>query len=234
MPQTTPKVSCTPTPAAKLRTRKSESSTSGEPSLRVLIRSYRDEERQDQRRAGHRDEAPQRPARLPSLGQAVEQHQQTEAGQRHADQVQAQRLRGPGLDDVAVAEQQTGDADRRLIRKIGRQLQAEQVPLRQQGAEQRAGDRAQADHRTEEPEDLAPLVSREGDVDDREHLRDHRRGGGALQDPGGDQDGRVAGEAAERRGEGEAGDADQEDPLAAVDVAETPAGDQADHAKASA
>ncbi len=64
-------------------------------------------------------------------------------------------------------------------------------------------------------------------MDDRQDLRHHQGGHTALQQAGHDEHVRVGGDAAEERGRGEPGDADEEDALAAVDVTETAAGDQA-------
>jgi hypothetical protein len=63
-------------------------------------------------------------------------------------------------------------------------------------------------------------------VDDGEDLRNHQARRGALEEPGGDEHLWVRREAAQRRGEREATHADDEDPLAPVDVAEPAAGDQ--------
>ncbi|MGX1252157.1 hypothetical protein RKD48_004668 [Streptomyces ambofaciens] len=119
------------------------------------------------------------------------------------------------------------DADRQVDEEDGPPFEPEEVPLGEQGAQQRAGDGTESDDRAEQPEDLAAFVRREGGVHDRQDLRHHQRRHAALEDAGGDQHLRVGGEAAQRRGHGEAADADEEDPLAAVDVAEPSAGDQA-------
>ena len=193
--------------------------------LPLLVRHQR---REDDERAGHRDVTPQRPAQLTAAGQRVEQHQQAEGDEGDADEVQLQGVRGLGLGDVTAAEDQARDADRQVDEEDRPPLEAEQVPLGQQRAEQRTGDRARgptiAPNRPKTlPRSCAGKVACTIDST----CGTISAAIAALEDAGGDQHLRVRGEAAQRGGERESADADEEEPLAAVDVTEPAAGDQA-------
>jgi hypothetical protein len=74
----------------------------------------------------------------------------------------------------------------------------------------------------------ASAAVREQGVDGRQHLRHHQRRRGALRDAGGDELPRRLRHSAQRRGQREAGDADEEHALASVDIAQPPSGDQAE------
>ena len=105
---------------------------------------------------------------------------------------------------------------------------AEDVEVDQRAAEHRPEHRAQPDHGAEQAERLADLVGREDLADDPEALRDQERGEQALDQARGDQRAGGGREPAQHRRGSEAGDADQEQAAAAVDVAEPRAGDEAD------
>ena len=67
-----------------------------------------------------------------------------------------------------------------FTRKIGRQVQSEQVRLQQHAAEHLPGHRAGADRGAEPGHRARPLVDRVDHVDQGQQLRHHRRRGGAL------------------------------------------------------
>src|SRR5262249_23226812 len=110
----------------------------------------------------------------------------------------------------------------------GPPAQAEQVGLDEQPAQDDARERGGAVDDAEDGEGPAALVGREGDLDEGQDLREQQGRGRPLEQPGGDERGGAQGKAAQGRGQGEPGDPDQEDALAAVDVAEPAAGDQAE------
>jgi hypothetical protein len=105
-------------------------------------------------------------------------------------------------------------------------VQVEEAVLGEDRAEQRTAHVGEAEGGAVEGERLGPLVLREHDHYDGDDLRHHQCRGDALGEPGGDQHAGRRGRATGDRGHGEAGDADEEDALAAEDVAEPAAGDE--------
>ena len=119
----------------------------------------------------------------------------------------------------------------RLIRKIERQPAPNRSASTSDAAEDRPEHRAAARSRGRTAPNALPISSGgKTCADDAEALRDHERG---EQRPGSGARRSAspavgASAAQDRRGHGEAGDADQEQAPAAVDVAEPAAGDEAD------
>jgi hypothetical protein len=113
-----------------------------------------------------------------------------------------------------------------LIRNTGRQLRPAIFASMMKPGQDRAAGCAEAQHGPEAGEGLGEHVLRECLGHDGHALRDEERAEPALHDPGDDKHGRTGGQAADGRGEGEAGHADEEQPPLAVPVAQSPAHDQ--------
>ena len=95
-----------------------------------------------------------------------------------------------------------------------------------QAADQRTGNGGDPDHRAQEAEDARPLVRRECDLHDAEHLGVHQRSHHALEDAGEIEHQGVLGQPAQRRRQHESTHAEHEQALAAEDVTQTSAGDE--------
>lgn len=113
-----------------------------------------------------------------------------------------------------------------LIRKIGRHPRPETSGAGEHAAQDRSGDAAQRHDGAVEAERLGTGAFVEGHVQRGQDLGNHDRRGTALDEAGGDQHGGCAGQAAEQRRRGEDAGPQEEEPLAAVEIAEPAAGDQ--------
>jgi hypothetical protein len=114
-----------------------------------------------------------------------------------------------------------------LTRKIGRQVRPQDVGRQDDAAERLATDLAEGDSHPVEGERDAPLPRSKGDSDDRQHLRHHERGRHALQKAGGDEHAGRRRHARSHRRDREKDHPAEEDPAAAIPVAQSPAGHQA-------
>ena len=167
------------------------------------------------------------PAQVGPFRDAVHQQPEAEPGQHEAGQVEAARLRLRRLVQEDRAEREGRDADRHVDvehpppRQLGDEQAAEHRP---EGGRQRGGD-------GEDGRGPDALVGREHPVEHRHPDRGEHAAGGALEDPERDQLGQARGHAAQRGGPGEQRDGGEQDPLAAVPVAE-PAGRRDEHGQA--
>ncbi len=133
----------------------------------------------------------------------------------------------PGRREELQPGQHGGEAERQVDQEDHPPAGAEQVGVDQPAYQHRAADRRQAHHRAEQPERGAHLLGGEHLLDHPDALRQHQRAEQALHGAGADEH---AGETAtphssEPRGRYRA---DDEHPLAAVEVAEAAAGDEPD------
>ncbi len=141
-------------PAAKLFTLNRDSSTSGDPSRAACASRWPPAPRKPGgRRPSTRTPTAASPAHAQRV-KRVERHQQAERHEGIADEVELEGLGGLGLADEASSRISAAMPTGRLMRKIGRHSQTEQVPLGEQRAEQRAGHGAQADDRAKSPKTL--------------------------------------------------------------------------------
>jgi hypothetical protein len=102
------------------------------------------------------------------------------------------------------------------------------IGLNERAADQLRGDRGEAERRAEIADGARAFALREGDPDNREHLRVHQRRRQPLQDARCDQHRRAGRQPAQRGGDGEADHPDDEQLLAPIQVAEPPPRDQQD------
>ena len=138
------------------------------------------------------------------------------------------RSGAPGLGDQARRADRGDQAERQVDEEDQPPAAPEQVGVDERAADDRPQHRRQADHGAEDRERRGLLRGRERVADDPEPLRDQERGGAALSEPAGDQHLRRDRERARHRREHESDRAEHEQALAAVDVAESPTGDQPD------
>ena len=175
---------------------------------------------------GERQHGPGRPSERLPLHQRVGQQTQRQGHEHDAAGVE----RGPSLRAGGTerrAREGQGDCAHGHVDEEDRPpAQPGDVRLHQRAADQLGGDGGQAHRGAEIADRPPPFVLVEGHADDGQHLRTHHRRRQPLQHPRRDQHGRGGSQAAQGGGRGEAGHADHEQPLAAVQVAQPSAGDQ--------
>ena len=175
---------------------------------------------------GQHDDGPPGPAALAAFDQR--HHQGREHQGREHDAADVQALADPA---AGFAQQRDGghegqQRDRQVDEEDQPPAHAADVGPDQRAAEQLPDDRGQAQGDAVDAERPAPLMGREQRVHRGEGLGRHGGRGQRLEQPGQDQRHRRPGQPAERRGEREAHEPDQEHRLAAEEVAEPPARDE--------
>ncbi len=177
-------------------------------------------------RRGEAEPRPQRPAVLAPEHQRQHDRDQRAGRQQGAGQVEPAGALGARLADRVRRQRERGEPDRHVDEVAGAPAEAEQVDVDQQAADQLPAGSGEAEHEAVDGERSRARLALVLEADDRQRLRRHQRGGGALHDAAGDQDRRVGREAADGGGGGEQREADAEDAAAAGEVAEPPAEDQ--------
>ena len=160
------------------------------------------------------------------------EHDRPEQGDK-ADEKQARARRvdfGRGVTRDARHQMRgrdrDGDTDGHVHEEDHAPSQPRQIERDQQPAERESGRSAKPERDAENAEGARSFfVVREQRVDRAEHLRHHQRRRRALHEPRRDQFRARMGKAAPQRTRDEAGQADEEQPPRAEDVAETPACD---------
>jgi len=186
----------------------------------------RDEQHKERERGGHQQERPGRPAQLASLYQRVEHGEQRSGQHQHAGHVGAAAPGATGRRHDECGADGGGQGDGHVDEEDRPPVPAEQVSLREQAPEQRAGEAADREGHAVEPHRPALLGFGELGVDERQHLRHHQTGEHALRDTGRQQYPDVGRGARGERGDAEAGRAQHEQGAVAEAVAEAAAGDQ--------
>ena len=217
----------TSTPRRKLGIVSSPRSSSGLPPRAVTRPSNHRKAAASERHRGQHDERPRGPALLTALGQRQHQAGQRQRHQHRTADVEPAATAGAGLRHHQPGGQHHRDADRQLGEEHGAPAEVERAPFDQRAAGELADRGGKSHHHAVEAERLGEFcLAREQRSDRAEHLRHQHGGGDALQDAADHELRRRVGEAAQRVGGDEAGHADQEQPAAAVQVAEPSAGDQ--------
>jgi TetR/AcrR family transcriptional regulator, lmrAB and yxaGH operons repressor len=119
-----------------------------------------------------------------------------------------------------------GEQDRRTERQVDEEDEAPVGELDQRAAERRPDRRRGGRGSAPEAHSGGPFLDREAVEDDRQGGRGDRRRADALQDAEGDQRLQRGRDRAEQAGEGEAGEAGEEDPLVAEAVGEAAGRDE--------
>ena len=112
----------------------------------------------------------------------------------HVDRLRVGRL---DVDELRLGDEDRGDPDRDVDEEDPLPAEA----LGEDAADQRPDRDGAADGRAPDPDRLGALAALELLGDQRQRGREHRRGAGALEAAAEVQQRRVAGEAAEERGE---------------------------------
>ncbi len=176
---------------------------------------------------GGRGEQHDRGGRAPAvgagLGEPVDEGEQAAGDGHRTGEVVAVVGRGPALRDVAEGGHGGHDGDRH----VDQQGPAPRGELGQEAAEDEADGGAAAGDAAVDGEGPRPLLGLgEGHGEQRERGGRHDGGERTLQGAGAEEHGRVLGQAAERRGAGEADQADHEHALAPEVVGDAAAEEQ--------
>lgn len=184
------------------------------------------EQRDGRDRGGQGSPGPHWPAQRATLGQRQEQQYQRESKQPGANQVDPLGLVGASLRQQLHGGNQRDESDGHVDQEDRTPAKVEHVGLDQRAAEDLAERGGRSTRDAEHRHRAGPVLASEQTADGGEHLRSHRGGRGALDDPGGEQhtDGRR--KSADQRHQGEADEAGEEHPLAAEAVAEAAADDE--------
>jgi hypothetical protein len=153
-----------------------------EPDQRFAARPFapplvNDEENQQRERGHHQRESPCGPPQFAPLHQRVEQGHQRRPEHQHPRHV------GAAATPPARGHHQRGPHRCRHRDRDVDEEDGAPVPVRQQSAEQRAGQTADRERHAEVAHRPAPLGLRELGVDERQHLRHHQAREDTLHDP---------------------------------------------------
>ena len=162
------------------------------------------------------DDRRRRPAEHRPLADRVEQRAQAEPGQHQPEDVEAPGGRRPVLGDEEVGEGAHDDPER----DVDQEHPAPGERLGQHAAEDRRGAGPDQDRQDQGARDPGPLLGRVGAVEHRGAGRGQQAAADALQGARGDQLGQRLGEPAERRGDGEEREREDEGPLGPEPVAD--------------
>src|SRR5256886_419807 len=157
-----------------------------------------------------------------ALDQAEDQGEERTAGEQNAHRIQVLVATQPDSRKQPDAQDERDDADRDIDPEV--RLPAE--IRNEKAAQRRAGDRGNAGDRTPGPKRRPAPVGGKDVRQDTERLRGQNRAADALDDAGQNKLARTLGEAATDRGEGEDRQANEEESLGAVFVAQSSGGDQ--------
>ena len=171
-------------------------------------------------------EGPGGPTGFPSLDDRIDQQEQTERCQSDTDEIKRDVVGATRLPDHPGYEGDRDEANRNIDQKDRSPGPAEQVQADEQPAQKLRGDRGKAHRCAIQADRDRALRCGELHSDDGEDLRCHGGGTDRLRDTGCNQRFGSWRQPAECRGDREAADPDQKDPLSPKYVTQPPARDE--------